>query len=535
MLSKKRKERGKICMNLYSPHELCTLSKFNEKLQKIKQYLHGIRSNIPPGLEDSIRGGAPDTKEKRLQWTSSAIDETKIYGWDKDVEEINKELIKEGTDLNKVGIVGMFGSGKSTLAQKIFVSEDVLDTFPLRLWVWVSPQCTKEELVRRMLDNLGVEEEEIEKTLEIDPTKNKIGVLLFILYLQLLDKRYLIVFDDVWNLDGWYCNLQDEPPEDKEWDHLAHGLPKGNGSAIIITSRKEDDARKMVGKGKIYTPKPLIGDDGWTLFKSAFEEEVNTLPAEDAKTLTLESLKDLKQEITIKCGGLPLALITAGKEMVHEKLKTERENVGMEMLQYVKLKDKNPVQDEAQAEKQKDKATVRDGEQADKQKGEDTVTGEGSGHSVRDGAQAGKQKAEDDHISEEGSSHADRDGAEAQKQNVEEGVAEESSRQTVRDRAQAEKKKEKVEKKKAKDAVAEESSGQTVGDRAQADKKKEEAEKKKTEDTVAEEGSGHAVRDGAQAEKQKAEEGSSHAVRDGAQAEKQKVDDAVEEGSDHDG
>ncbi|KAL6012762.1 hypothetical protein ACLOJK_003251 [Asimina triloba] len=320
--AKRRKERGEegnVCMRFSAQ---CSLRKRNLKksLQQWKNEINGIRTDlervngIRTDLERVVVRQEEEnpqevTKIEQIEQSSSVFDKTKIYGWEDQVKAIYENLARSEEELNTVGIVGMFGAGKTKLAQKVFADEDVMDRFSLRLWVWVSEGCSRESLLRRMLDNLGVEEDEMNNALEL-AKENKLnaeGVLLFLLHLQLLDKRYLIVFDDLRKTDAWYCNLYaPAPDDDREWNRLAHGLPKGSGGAIIVTSRSEDDARKMVGRGYIHTPGPLSVENGWKLFKEAY------VAAGKKESPELEKMKEL---ITGKCAGLPLALEVAGREL----------------------------------------------------------------------------------------------------------------------------------------------------------------------------------------------------------------------------
>ncbi|KAG8045290.1 hypothetical protein GUJ93_ZPchr0008g12528 [Zizania palustris] len=87
--------------------------------------------------------------------------------------------------------------------------------------------------------------------------KSKIGVLLFILHSTLAKTG----------------NLALPPPMEGEWtDRLANGLPKVKKSAVLITCRKEDDARTMVRTARVFLPPPLTVDEGWTLFKREYDE-----------------------------------------------------------------------------------------------------------------------------------------------------------------------------------------------------------------------------------------------------------------------
>ena len=87
---------------------------------------------------------------------------------------------------------------------------------------------------------------------------------------------YLIVFDDIraYGDDGWYSNLTLAPPPDGEWgERLGYGLPKGkHRGAVLVTCRKEDDARSMVRTGRVVRPPRLHLDDAWRLFRREYDQ-----------------------------------------------------------------------------------------------------------------------------------------------------------------------------------------------------------------------------------------------------------------------
>lgn len=310
----KKREKGilnftitDLCSPIKSNSLYTRLEKLEDQLVSFRRELSASVSDQPKAEEETREGSA----ERPYEWTTSFIDETRIIGWDDDVKKIVEPLIECKT-FSAIAIVGMYGSGKTALAQKIYTHEKVKDNFPLRLWVCVSPSCTPEELIYRMLDNLGREQEDVQKIIGGQP---KIGELLYLLYLELLGKKYLIMFDDVWDTDDWHRDLTSEPPEDGVWDaRLAYGLPKGNGSAVIATCRREDDARIMVETGHIYRPKQLNEDDGWTLFMRAYNETEGT-----HDDIDVEKWSKMKKAIVDKCGGHPLALIAAGQRLAREK------------------------------------------------------------------------------------------------------------------------------------------------------------------------------------------------------------------------
>jgi hypothetical protein len=106
--------------------------------------------------------------------------------------------------------------------------------------------------------------------------RHGLGVLLYILHMSLSKTSYLIVFDDIraYGDDGWYSNLTLPPPPEGEWgDRLGYGLPKGkHRGAVLVTCRKEDDARSMVRTGRVVRPPRLRLDDAWKLFRREYDQ-----------------------------------------------------------------------------------------------------------------------------------------------------------------------------------------------------------------------------------------------------------------------
>jgi disease resistance protein RPM1 len=88
----------------------------------------------------------------------------------------------------------MRGQGKTTLAKKVF---DNNKDFDYRVWITVSQSYNIEGLLRDMLTNFYKQKgddppqsiSQMERELLVDEMRN---------YLQ--EKRYHVVFDDVWNL-----------------------------------------------------------------------------------------------------------------------------------------------------------------------------------------------------------------------------------------------------------------------------------------------------------------------------------------------
>ncbi|KAK3124215.1 hypothetical protein QOZ80_7BG0583420 [Eleusine coracana subsp. coracana] len=324
--------------------------------------------------------------EQYYEWTTSYVDESRIFGWDEEAGQVMDSLID--FRFRVAAITGVHGSGKTALAQKVFVHDKAKDHFPIRLWVCVGPPDSEDRfnLLYRMLDNLGLDtnrvedvivdgadvvkkarEKEKERILREEQTgvedmkrkareivtghkykyddqdamidqefkrllnqkiegslaveKSKIGVLLYILHMTLSKTGYLIVFDDirVYRDDGWYNNLTLPPPTDGEWgDRLAYGLPKKtkHRNAVLLTCRKEDDARAMVRTGRVFRPPPLQVDNGWKLFTREYTQAKDLKKQKQVgstEDLLFKELEEMNKEIVQKCLGLPVAIIEAAK------------------------------------------------------------------------------------------------------------------------------------------------------------------------------------------------------------------------------
>lgn len=157
-------QQQNVKKSLVSAFSCCMPDHLSNKLRKVGTTLQDILS----GIEQHETGSTgPSSQEEDdagddYEWTCSYVDESMLYGDKDEAEEIVKALVKD-EDFNAVGIAGSYGSGKTNLARKVFIHEKVKDEFPLRLWVCVGPGCENHELLYRMLDNLGLETDEVEE------------------------------------------------------------------------------------------------------------------------------------------------------------------------------------------------------------------------------------------------------------------------------------------------------------------------------------------------------------------------------------
>ncbi|KAA8533110.1 hypothetical protein F0562_033357 [Nyssa sinensis] len=255
------------------------------------------------------------------------IDEADVVGIENPKSLLISWLVEGEMTLTAISVVGMGGLGKTTLVKKAYDSVSVKKYFDCHAWITVSRSFTTVELLRAALK--GFLEATKEPTSEGIDTMNDLE-LVNKLRNHLQQKRYVVVFDDVWSVNAW--------------EAVKFALPDCNcGSRIIFTTRIGDVAASLETTGHTYHLRPLPDEEAWTLFcMKAFRGKHNGVcPGE---------LEEMSRSILKKCGGLPLAIVTIGGllskknnevlewKKVHDSLATEmKSNSKLESLERILL------------------------------------------------------------------------------------------------------------------------------------------------------------------------------------------------------
>ncbi|CAL4888553.1 unnamed protein product [Urochloa decumbens] len=204
-----------------------------------------------------------------------------LVGIDGPRGEIIQLLKGEEYQLKVVSIFGIGGQGKTSLAMEVYHKID--EPFDCRASAAVSRTLDVKKLLRDILFQISRSEFERSEKWETEQLIRKMRE-------HLLDKRYLIVIDDIWSISAW--------------EHVQCALPSNNNrSRIITTTRSKAVAIACCTgtDGHTYEAKPLSENDSKRLlFRRIFGS------SEDCP----QYLTAVASDILRKCVGLPLAIIS---------------------------------------------------------------------------------------------------------------------------------------------------------------------------------------------------------------------------------
>ncbi|CAL5347896.1 unnamed protein product [Camellia sinensis] len=231
-----------------------TITKLKPR-HEIASQIQDIKTTICEIKEGADRYGfSTSTFSEHSSTSTSTSSITKVFIGDDEVvgiESLKYELISRLVDKNQsqqavISVVGIGGIGNTTLAKKIYDSQEVVAHFNCKAWVTVSQSFKPEELLKKMIKQLSGKDVLPDEGIEslIDKLRG-----------YLSEKRYVIVFDDVWETDFW--------------GSIRHALPKNSeGSKIIITTRKEQVAAFCTETlvDHVHELQALSQEKAWKLF-----------------------------------------------------------------------------------------------------------------------------------------------------------------------------------------------------------------------------------------------------------------------------
>lgn len=303
-LEKKVKTRGnKVSSSLYKCKRV-VVQQFNStfKAGTFKRLLDAIRKldEIVVGVERFVllvdrldsctsRHVCHQEVSNPRETSSFSVDEI-VIGRDTERVKIVEWLIEQDNvhdhdvcAVNAFSIVGIGGMGKTTLAQAIYNDQRVKQCFDQAMWICVSNDFDVPALMKKIIQEITREGTNV----------TNFNTLQEIVRENLKSKKFLLVFDDVWN---------DERRPD--WEKLVAPLKFGQkGSKILLTTRMESVVdiveRVLGGRTKSLRLEGLHDKDLLAIFNRHAFFEVNP---DD-----YFNLQEIGKKITRKLSGCPLA------------------------------------------------------------------------------------------------------------------------------------------------------------------------------------------------------------------------------------
>ncbi|CAO1939291.1 unnamed protein product, partial [Urochloa humidicola] len=178
-----------------------------------------------------------------------------------------------------VSVVGFGGLGKTTLAKAVY--DRLNGQFHCKAFVSIGRNPDFQKVFRDILINLDKQQGKDFNLAIFDNTQliNKLQGFLE-------NKRYIIVIDDVWEVESW--------------ERIKWALIENSGSRIIVTTRNYNVGTKA---GDVYELPPLSYDNSRKLF-------FGRISSGESKCADDQQDDEVSDKILKKCGGIPLAIIT---------------------------------------------------------------------------------------------------------------------------------------------------------------------------------------------------------------------------------
>ncbi|KAM3376601.1 hypothetical protein P3S68_015316 [Capsicum galapagoense] len=241
-----------------------------KEIRLIKEDVSQLPEKIPKNRSLTIVNSPKHPVESKSLITSKII-----VGFEEETNWLISQLTSGPKDLDVISITGMPGSGKTTLAYKVYNDKSVCSHFDLRAWCTVDQDYDEKNLLVKLFNQVTGSYLKFSEDIDVaDELRRKLH-----------GNRYLIVLDDVWDIDTW--------------DDLTRPFPNvKKGSRIIFTTRQMEVAFHGRGTTDPLNLRLLRPEESWELLeKRAFGKE--SCPDE---------LLDVGKEIVQNCKGLPLVV-----------------------------------------------------------------------------------------------------------------------------------------------------------------------------------------------------------------------------------
>ncbi|XP_054777885.1 disease resistance protein At4g27190-like [Prosopis cineraria] len=218
------------------------------------------------------------------------IDDKMNEGLDSRLQIIDQVMeALRNSSINMVGLCGLGGIGKTTIAKEVAKKLENKKMFRKVIMVTISKDMNIVEIQRQIVEMLGMRLEEVNEEVRSSRLFDRLKQ----------EENMLPILDDLWG----------------ELDFGKVGIPfigdknnnkKNEGCKILLTSRNKTLLSDVMKCEKIIGVGVLQEEEAQELFKRIAELSIES---------SNPGLMSIAGEIVQKCGGLPLAIVTAAKAL----------------------------------------------------------------------------------------------------------------------------------------------------------------------------------------------------------------------------
>ncbi|KAL5560157.1 hypothetical protein UlMin_036368 [Ulmus minor] len=240
-------------------------------------------SHLEQGSSSS--GSARNNTWYELRSDARLLEEAQLVGIEQPKQKLKDYLFDEASSIRVVAVVGMGGLGKTTLVNQVYNDSEGNKHFQHHVWITVSQSFKLEELLKKIIQQLF---DSIRQSQPRGAQSNDSHELKKIIRDFLRERSFLVVLDDVWEVQSW--------------DALKYAFPDHKcGSRFLLTTRSTDVASTSTRefRGDSYHLQPLSEEESWNLFcEKTFQG--NPCPSH---------LETISRNILKRCEGLPLGIV----------------------------------------------------------------------------------------------------------------------------------------------------------------------------------------------------------------------------------
>ncbi|KAL2507987.1 putative late blight resistance protein-like protein R1A-6 [Forsythia ovata] len=260
-----------------------------EKIKLIRMAFEEMKKNH----ENGILANSP-SQQVSLQAEKPLISEEIMVGFEDEAKNIKEQLCGEAKQLKVISISGMSGIGKTTLAKKLYNDPSIVYHFDKRAWCVISQTYQKRNILIDILRSLNDFNRDVIINMKDELLAEEI-------YKSLKERRYLIVIDNIWNIEFWY-DLKRFFPSDR------------TRSRILFTTQLKDLGQEASCHSMIY-PLPFLSKaECWDLLRQKVFPKGHCPP----------ELQEIGKQIAKNCHGLPIVVVVIAAVLANMEMKKSK-------------------------------------------------------------------------------------------------------------------------------------------------------------------------------------------------------------------